>query len=79
LVRTRPLDWALAAVFTRWGDKPVQARSGVSGTGQGLVGLRERVQGLGGHLLAGPTAHGGWLVEATLPAQARLPAGPARA
>jgi signal transduction histidine kinase len=54
-------------------DKPVQARSGLSGTGRGLVGLRERVQGLGGQLLAGPTAHGGWLVEATLPDQ-----GPAR-
>lgn len=48
-------------------DKPVQTRSGLSGTGRGLVGLRERVQGLGGQLLAGPTAHGGWLVEAILP------------
>ena len=41
-----------------------------SGTGRGLVGLRERVQELGGQLLAGPTSYGGWLVEATLPNQA---------
>jgi signal transduction histidine kinase len=48
-------------------DRSVQERPGLSGTGRGLVGLRERVQGLGGQLLAGPAARGGWLVEATLP------------
>jgi signal transduction histidine kinase len=42
-------------------------RLNLSGTGRGLTGLRERVQELGGQLLAGPTPHGGWLVEATLP------------
>jgi glucose-6-phosphate-specific signal transduction histidine kinase len=36
----------------------------------GLTGLRERVAALGGHLDAGPAAHG-WHVSATLP----LPAG----
>jgi signal transduction histidine kinase len=39
----------------------------LSGTGRGLVGLRERVHDLGGQLLTGPTAGGGWLVEAALP------------
>jgi signal transduction histidine kinase len=48
-------------------DRPVQDRPDLTGTGRGLGGLRERVQELGGQLRAEPTAHGGWLVEATLP------------
>jgi signal transduction histidine kinase len=48
-------------------DPSVQERPGLSGTGRGLVGLRERVHELGGQLLAGPTPLGGWHVEATLP------------
>jgi signal transduction histidine kinase len=48
-------------------DQSVQQRPGLSGTGRGLVGLRERVQELGGQLLAGSTSCGGWLVQATLP------------
>jgi len=48
-------------------DRSTQERPGLSGTGRGLVGLRDRVQELGGQLLAGPTSFGGWLVEATLP------------
>jgi len=48
-------------------DRSVQERPNLSGTGHGLAGLRERVTELGGQLLAGPTPHGGWLVEATLP------------
>lgn len=39
------------------------------GGGYGLVGLRERVQLLGGELAAGPTADGGFVVEARLPAE----------
>jgi signal transduction histidine kinase len=48
-------------------DHSVQERLNLAGTGRGLTGLRERVQALGGQLLAGPTPRGGWLVEATLP------------
>lgn len=48
-------------------DGSEHERLNLSGTGRGLIGLRERVQDLGGQLLAGPTPHGGWLVEATLP------------
>jgi len=48
-------------------DRSEQERLNLSGTGRGLIGLRERVQELGGQLRAGPTPHGGWLVEATLP------------
>jgi signal transduction histidine kinase len=49
-------------------DPSSQEHPGLSGTGHGLIGLRERIQERGGQLLAGPTARGGWLVEATLPA-----------
>jgi signal transduction histidine kinase len=52
-------------------DRSVQERPNLSGTGRGLVGLRERVQELGGQLLAGPAPQGGWLVEATLPNRSR--------
>jgi signal transduction histidine kinase len=37
------------------------------GAGHGLVGMRERVALFGGNLTAGPTAEGGWAVDATLP------------
>jgi signal transduction histidine kinase len=37
------------------------------GTGQGLVGMRERVTVYGGRLTAGPAAAGGFRVEATFP------------
>lgn len=47
----------------------VQQRPLLEGTGQGLAGLRDRVQELGGQLVAGPVA-GGWLVEATMPGRA---------
>jgi signal transduction histidine kinase len=38
-----------------------------AGTGHGLVGLRERIQTLGGQFSAGATSVGGWAVEARLP------------
>jgi signal transduction histidine kinase len=51
---------------TTAGDRPR-----LTGTGRGLIGLRERVQDLGGCLTAGPVA-GGWLVEADLPDRGSL-------
>jgi signal transduction histidine kinase len=39
----------------------------LTGTGRGLVGLRERTQQLGGQLSARATGAGGWAVEARLP------------
>jgi signal transduction histidine kinase len=36
------------------------------GSGQGLVGMRQRVEVFGSELQAGPTAEGGWLVRAVL-------------
>ncbi|MEW2486970.1 ATP-binding protein [Streptomyces sp. NPDC048411] len=35
--------------------------------GFGLIGMRERVEALGGHLSAGPAPNTGWSVLATLP------------
>lgn len=39
--------------------------------GYGLVGMRERVEALGGKLHAGPVAGAGWAVRASLPVAAR--------
>jgi signal transduction histidine kinase len=36
------------------------------GSGQGLVGMRQRAEVFGGTLEAGPTPEGGWRVRATL-------------
>jgi signal transduction histidine kinase len=44
---------------------------GLTGTGHGLTGLRERIQLEGGQLTAGPTEPGGWLVRADLPSVIR--------
>ncbi|MGW1344020.1 sensor histidine kinase [Kribbella sp. NPDC002412] len=47
--------------------RPVAAGSLLPGSGAGLVGLRERVQLVGGRLSTGPTQDGGWEVDAWLP------------
>ncbi|MFE0425569.1 sensor histidine kinase, partial [Streptomyces sp. NPDC058953] len=41
--------------------------------GYGLIGMRERVEKLGGRLTAGPRPGGGWSVRATLPVPTREP------
>jgi signal transduction histidine kinase len=38
-----------------------------TGAGLGLVGMRERVESIGGTLAAGPDADGGWLLRASIP------------
>jgi signal transduction histidine kinase len=48
-------------------DRTAQSGASLVGTGRGLVGLRERIQTLGGHFSAGTTGMGGWAVEARLP------------
>jgi signal transduction histidine kinase len=45
-------------------------RTGTSGGGYGLAGLRERVRALGGSFEAGPRPEGGFRVRALLPATA---------
>ncbi|MDX2969134.1 sensor histidine kinase [Kribbella solani] len=47
--------------------RPVAAGSLLPGAGAGLVGLRERVQLVGGRITTGPTTDGGWQVGAWLP------------
>ena len=47
-------------------DAPAPARPHLR-AGYGLVGMRERVEALGGTLRAGPRAEAGWSVSATLP------------
>jgi hypothetical protein len=47
-------------------DAAVRAGAG-GGTGQGLIGLAERVRLAGGRMTAGPRPDGGWTVTAILP------------
>lgn len=48
-------------------DRPAAPSPEIPGTGLGLQGLRERVQRLGGALVAGAAPNGGWALEARLP------------
>lgn len=48
-------------------DDTAHGDTALAGTGRGLVGLRERIQAIGGQFDAGRTRHGGWAVEARLP------------
>lgn len=45
--------------------------SGLPGSGSGLIGMQERADVLGGSFSAGPDGRGSFVVEATLPWQAR--------
>ena len=65
-------DEMLTIVVADDGTGPGQPAKGV---GAGVRGMRERAEALGGTLRAGPSAEGGWRVEAALPlAAARTPA-----
>jgi signal transduction histidine kinase len=55
-------------------NQPASARTR---GGQGLTGMRERVGAYGGSLTTGPTAAGGFAVEAVLPLEVPAGAGPA--
>ncbi|MDX6232838.1 MAG: hypothetical protein QOH68_1838 [Nocardioidaceae bacterium] len=48
-------------------DRAAPHDAQLNGTGRGLIGLRERIQTLGGQFNAGATRVGGWEVEARLP------------
>ncbi|MFC8719441.1 sensor histidine kinase [Kitasatospora sp. NPDC057198] len=67
-VRLSTADGALA-LTVRNGPPPGRAAAVETsgGTGQGLVGMRERVRLLAGTLDTGPTADGGYRVRAVLP------------
>ncbi len=55
-------DWVQVRVTNRAGTA---AASGASGTGRGILGMRERAFAHGGRLIAGPLADG-WQVDAAL-------------
>lgn len=48
-------------------DGPDRARGGLGPSGNGIIGMHERVAAVGGVLEAGPLAGGGWRVHARLP------------
>nr|WP_296073429.1 histidine kinase [uncultured Actinoplanes sp.] len=52
---------------------PPGSAAALTGTGRGLIGLRERVQALAGTFTATPTASGGWSVTAQLPSHPPVP------
>lgn len=52
-------------------DTPVPQHPGRAPSGYGLVGMRERVEALGGQLHAGPLTDTGWGVHASLPLPAQ--------
>jgi signal transduction histidine kinase len=55
-------------------DAPATAsRHSRPGSGYGLVGMRERVEALGGKVRAGPLPGAGWAVQASLPVPAQGP------
>lgn len=73
---TVAIDYGADALRLRVADDgtdgpPPRANGGGGGSGQGLVGMRERVTMLGGRLEAGPAPGGGFVVTATMPLEAR--------
>ena len=52
-------------IVNQAGQPPVAART--SGSGHGIIGMRERALALGGSLQAGPLTAGGFRVQASLP------------
>ncbi|WP_435847850.1 sensor histidine kinase [Streptomyces fradiae] len=70
--RSPNLEWLIVLVVNGPPAKPT-APLETSGTGHGLVGMRERVRLTGGMLDTGPLPDGGFRVAARLPLFARLP------
>ncbi|MEU0239032.1 histidine kinase [Nocardiopsis sp. NPDC006198] len=62
---------AVAVLIADRGAVPQTDRPAVLGDGHGIIGMRERVDALGGALEAGPTA-AGWLVRAVIPREGRV-------
>ncbi|MWB99154.1 sensor histidine kinase [Agromyces seonyuensis] len=86
-VRKHAGPTARADVRVRWSTSAVEievvntgttaSRSGSRAEGLGLIGMRERVDALGGSLETGPRSQGGYLVRASLPLTAATAADPA--
>jgi signal transduction histidine kinase len=63
---TITVRYALRSLGLEVESQGLATRNG-GGGGQGLIGMRERVEGCGGELQAGETPGGGYAVRATLP------------
>ncbi len=63
------VDGSPAALVVSVANGPARRDAALAGagTGNGLAGLRQRVDACGGALHAGPTPDGGWRLEARLP------------
>jgi len=66
-VRVTCSDTAIVAEILDEGAGRSTTEAAVPGAGQGLIGMRERVALYGGTLIAGPSAAGGYLVQASIP------------
>lgn len=68
-----------SVLLVRVVDDGLGLASDADGEGNGILGMSERVDVLGGRVTAGPRAHGGWEVMATIPlgGQAGVPSAPA--
>ena len=69
-------DGVRVTVSNTAAHRPVDPAVEATGGGSGLLGLRHRVEVVGGTLAAGSTPDGGFLVTAELPA--RVPSGATR-
>ncbi|MCP9960892.1 sensor histidine kinase [Streptomyces somaliensis] len=70
--RSPNLEWLIVLVVNGPPTEPVSPLE-TSGTGHGLIGMRERVRLTGGRLDTGPLPDGGFRVAARLPLIAPLP------
>lgn len=61
------IDYRAPATLVEVTNPPGASRTDIVGSGYGLVGLRERVTALGGHLAAGPAGAGVWRLAAHIP------------
>ncbi len=61
------IDYGPPATLVEITNPPGTSRTDTVGSGYGLVGLRERVTALGGHLDSGPAGAGSWRLAARIP------------
>ncbi|MFD5597670.1 sensor histidine kinase [Streptomyces griseorubiginosus] len=66
------IDYGPPATLVEVTNPPGTSRTDTVGSGYGLVGLRERVAALGGHLNSGPAGSGAWRLAARIPHPAAL-------
>ncbi|MFI9168065.1 sensor histidine kinase [Streptomyces lincolnensis] len=66
------IDYGPPVTLVEVTNPPGAPRTDTVGSGYGLVGLRERVTALGGHLNAGPAGAGAWRLAARIPHPADL-------